>query len=219
MYNTISNQKESVKESIMNSQVYYMFNKPKGCVTARKDDTHKTVMDYFPENEVENIHPVGRLDKDTEGFLIVTSDGKFNQRLMHPEFHVPKTYYFHALGELDTEDVKKLNEGIILLGEDKLTNPAEVKVEKTGSISEVYDLIKGTKFERAGRNPRNTEIVSGWITITEGKKHQVKRMLKAVGCYVVYLKRTAIGGVSIDKSLKTGEYRELTPEEIIILSC
>lgn len=98
-------------------KMYYMFNKPKGCITARTDEKHKTVMDYFPEDMRHILHPVGRLDKDTEGFLIITNDGIFNQRLMHPEFHVPKTYYFHALGILDDEKIRKLQSGVELIGE------------------------------------------------------------------------------------------------------
>lgn len=198
--------------------VYYMFNKPKGCITARIDDKHKTVMDYFPEEMKNILHPVGRLDKDTEGFLIITNDGMFNQKLMHPEFHVPKTYYFYALGTLDEEKIIRLHEGVELTGEEKLFKAEEVVVDGEGNIKEIEELIKNTKFEKAARNPRNGEIVYGQITITEGKKHQVKRMLKSVGCYVVYLKRTKIGSVILDSNLKTGEYRELNSEEIISLS-
>lgn len=199
-------------------KMYYMFNKPKGCITARTDEKHKTVMDYFPEDMRHILHPVGRLDKDTEGFLIITNDGIFNQRLMHPEFHVPKTYYFHALGILDDEKIRKLQSGVELIGEKDLFKAENIEVDGTGNIKEISNLIAGTKFEKAARNPRNGQTISGKITITEGKKHQVKRMLKAVGCYVVYLKRTQIGEVSIDENLKTGEYREFTEEEIRLLN-
>ena len=82
---------------------YYMFHKPRGCITAVTDPTHKTVMEYFADEKVEGLHPVGRLDKDTEGLLLITNDGKWNQEIMHPENHVPKTYFFWALGELDEE--------------------------------------------------------------------------------------------------------------------
>ncbi|MCI5602652.1 MAG: pseudouridine synthase [Clostridiales bacterium] len=199
-------------------KMYYMFNKPKGCITARTDEKHKTVMDYFPEDMRNILHPVGRLDKDTEGFLIITNDGVFNQKLMHPEFHVPKIYYFQALGNLDDEKIRKLQSGVELIGEKDLFKAESIEVDGTGNIKEIANLIAGTKFEKAARNPRNGQTVAGKITITEGKKHQVKRMLKAVGCYVVYLKRTQIGEVELDDNLKSGEYRELTEEEISILN-
>lgn len=198
----------------MEDKVYYMFNKPKGCITARKDSVHPTVMEYFDESEPENLHPVGRLDKDTEGLLIMTNDGKFNQMLMNPEYHVSKTYYFHAMGNLNENDIKILENGIMLRGEDKLTKPAKLRVDRKGHIDEIRDLIKNTKFEKAGRNPRNTEIISGYITISEGKKHQVKRMLKAAACYVVYLKRISIGNLSLDENLQLGEHRTLSEKEI-----
>ena len=95
---------------------YYMFHKPRGCITAVTDPTHKTVMEYFADEKVEGLHPVGRLDKDTEGLLLITNDGKWNQEIMHPENHVPKTYFFWALGDLDEEKIHLIENGVDLRG-------------------------------------------------------------------------------------------------------
>ena len=193
-------------------KVYYMLNKPKGYITAKKDENHKTVFDILDFGE-DGIFHIGRLDKDTEGMLLFTNDGEFEHMLMDPSSHVEKTYYFWALGFLDSEKIQKLENGI-LIGEDK-TKPSKVKVEKLGfyndfktEISTLCDL--DLTYDRQ-------KVVSGYITISEGKKHQVKRMLKAVGCYIVYLKRISIGNLTLDKSLKVGEYRNLTENEIEIL--
>ena len=94
------------------SYVYYMFHKPAGCITAVRDDRHRTVMEYFRGADVPGIHPVGRLDKDTEGLLLITNDGRWNQKLMNPENHVEKTYFFWALGELSEEEHRRLEQGI-----------------------------------------------------------------------------------------------------------
>lgn len=91
---------------------YYIFNKPGGCITARRDCVHKTVMDYFPENMRNTIHPLGRLDKDTEGMLILSDDGKLDMKIMQPENHVPKTYYFWAIGKITPDKIQKLESGV-----------------------------------------------------------------------------------------------------------
>ena len=95
---------------------YYMFHKPFGCVTAHRDDLFPVVMDYFSELHNDRLSPVGRLDRETEGLLIVTDDGKWNQYMTNPEFHVPKTYEFAALGTLDARKLQRLAEGVLLTG-------------------------------------------------------------------------------------------------------
>jgi len=199
---------------------YYMFHKPAGCVTAKTDDTHKTVMDYFYESDKVKLHPVGRLDKDTEGLLFVTDDGKWNQKLMHPDEHVDKTYYFSAMGELTEEKRKRLCNGIEL-EEGYITKPAKIDNLTLTTLESLYPWMKqmseqlhDKKYKKLLRNPVTTPVTNGYITISEGKKHQVKRMLKASGCYVVYLKRIAIGQVKLDCDLQAGEYRSLTTEEL-----
>ena len=161
------------------------------CVTAKTDNLHKTVFDYIKEKNKTTLIAVGRLDKDTEGLLLLTDDGDFCHALMSPKKHVRKVYYFEAFGTLIEEDIQKLEKGIYLINEGVDTLPANVT-----------DVVN------------NGTTVSGNIEITEGKFHQIKRMLQSVGCTVTYLKRTQIGNVSLDETLQPGQYRELTKEEL-----
>lgn len=174
------------KEIVYKKYVYYMLNKPKGVVSATRDPAQKTVSDLLKDTGYGDLFPVGRLDKDTEGLLIMTNDGEFAHNLLSPKKHVDKVYYVEMAGSLSEEGRKALEEGVDI-GEEKLSLPA--------------------KAERVS----DTVI---YLTITEGRYHQVKRMLKAVGNEVVYLKRTAMGGLVLDESLPVGSYRELTEEEM-----
>lgn len=195
-------------------KVYYMFHKPAGCITARKDAVNKTVLDFFHEDNMNGIFHVGRLDKDTEGLLLLTNDGEFEHQLMCPGKHVEKKYFFVALGSLDGEDIKKLETGISIGEGETLTKPAKIEVVKHGTYKEVEKEMDIRKFYNMESNCYNQPVVSGYLTISEGRKHQVKRMLKAVGCYVIYLKRVSIGDLMLDESLKKGQYRMLTEKEI-----
>ena len=196
---------------------YIMFHKPSGCITAKSDETHKTVMEYFSKELQEELHPVGRLDKDTEGLLLFTNDGKWNQDLMHPENHVEKRYFFWVLGELNEEKRKQLEQGVFLVGAKEKTMSAQLEIGDKAELHEIEHLFRGKKCSNVVKNPRNHVVMSGYLTIKEGKKHQVKRMLKAVGCYVVYLKRVSIGKLVLDETLQSGQYRELQPEELKLL--
>lgn len=193
-------------------KVYYMFNKPAGYITAKGDAYHKTVFDLFDDSAMSGVFHVGRLDKDTEGLLLFTNDGEFEHKLMHPEKHVDKTYFFWALGSLDEEDKKKLEEGVYINKGEVLTKPAKIEVQESGMYKDFKDEIDS--LCNIDSNKYNQQFVSGYLTISEGRKHQVKRMLKSVGCHVVYLKRIAIGEVKLDESLEKGQYRELTELEI-----
>lgn len=194
-------------------KVYYMFNKPAGCITARKDKLNKTVFDYFDKEISNGIFHVGRLDKDTEGLLLFTNDGQFEHHLMHPEQHIEKTYFFWALGNLNYGKIRKLENGVYIGQEKILTKPAKVIIGKSGLYKEyINDLFNDLCFE-IDKSKENQPVVSGCLTISEGRKHQVKRMLKAVGCKVIYLKRIEIGGVKLDKYLRKGEYRKLNKAE------
>lgn len=113
---------------------YYMFHKPFGCVTARRDDRYPTVMDYFKELHNDRLSPVGRLDRETTGLLLITDDGIFNQKLTHPSYHKEKTYEFTLLGDLTPELVHKLETGVILKGADTLTAPAKITVTDRKSV-------------------------------------------------------------------------------------
>lgn len=171
--------------------VYYMLNKPQGVVSATRDNTAKTVVELLQGCDLPRtgVFPVGRLDKDTEGLLILTDDGELSHRLLSPKKHVDKTYLVTAEHPLATEDIARLEQGVDI-GEDRLTMPAKIR------------LMSDTEF---------------LLTIHEGKFHQVKRMLQAVDNRVLALKRTAFGGLKLDESLKPGEYRELTKREVEIL--
>lgn len=195
-------------------KVYYMFHKPGGCITARKDADNKTVLDFFHGVNMNGVFHVGRLDKDTEGLLLLTNDGEFDHQLMCPQKHVEKKYFFWALGSLDGEDINQLENGISIGKNEPLTKPAKMEIVKCGSYRELKHETDIGEFYTMNSNRYDQPIVSGYLTISEGRKHQVKRMLKAVGCYVVYLKRISIGGLILDETLEKGQYRKLTEEEI-----
>ena len=191
---------------------YYMFNKPRGCITARRDDRHSTVMDYFPAEDRFSLHPLGRLDMDTEGLMVVTDDGKLDMKVMNPEGHIAKKYYFWAIGEMDDEKIRRLENGVDI-GYGCLTQPARAEWVSAAKMCDICHMLGDRYRERLMRNP-TVPVFDGYLTITEGKKHQVKRMLKAVGCCVVYLKRVSIGNLILDDTLSSGEYRALTDSEL-----
>lgn len=168
---------------------YFMLYKPAGCVTSTEDARDKTVMDYLPAEHHRNLSPVGRLDKDTEGLLLITDDGALNHNLLSPGKHVEKTYLAVIDGRVTPDTVKQFADGLDI-GEKKLTMPARLEIISTEERSEVM------------------------VTITEGRFHQIKRMFQAVGLEVLYLKRLRMGTLCLDESLKPGQCRELKAEEI-----
>lgn len=188
---------------------YYMFNKPFGCVTARRDDRFPVVMDYFHSLENEHLSPVGRLDRETEGLLMITDDGIWNQEMTNPAFHVPKTYEFTALGTLDKEKLRKLSEGVLLIGSDRPTTGASVTVTGTSILSKVVPHLHPDMQEKLKYNLPDHPVVFGTITISEGRKRQIRRMLKVVGCCVIRLKRISMGSIVLDEKLAPGEYKEI----------
>ena len=188
---------------------YYMFNKPYGCVCARRDDLYPTVMDYFKELNNPNLSNVGRLDRETEGLLLITDDGKWNQLMTHPSNEKKKLYEFIALGTLDAEKINILESGVMLKGAAKLTAPAKVTVTGTSILSEILPTLHPEIQQNTRHNRPEHPIVMGTITITEGRKHQVRRMLKAVGCCIIYLKRISMGDIVLDENLKPGEWKKI----------
>ena len=188
---------------------YYMFNKPYGCVCARRDDLYPTVMDYFKELNNPNLSNVGRLDRETEGLLLITDDGMWNQLMTHPSNEKEKLYEFIALGTLNDEKICRLENGVLLKGAEKLTAPAKVTVTETSILSEVLPTLHPEIQKNTCHNRPEHLIVFGTITITEGKKHQVRRMLKSVGCCIIYLKRISMGDIVLDENLKPGEWKEI----------
>ena len=188
---------------------YYMFNKPFGCVTAHRDDRFPVVMDYFRSLENDRLSPVGRLDRETEGLLMITDDGVWNQKMTNPAFHVPKTYEFAALGTLNEENLQRLSEGVLLIGSDRPTTSASVTVTGTSILSKVVPHLHPDMQEKLKYNLPDHPVVSGTITISEGRKRQIRRMLKVVGCCVIRLKRISMGELLLDPELKPGEYKEI----------
>ncbi len=188
---------------------YYMFNKPFGCVTAHRDDRFPVVMDYFRSLENDRLSPVGRLDRETEGLLMITDDGIWNQKMTNPAFHVPKTYEFAALGTLNEENLQRLSEGVLLIGSDRPTTGASVTVTGTSLLSKVVPHLHPDMQEKLKYNLPDHPVVFGTITISEGRKRQIRRMLKVVGCCVIRLKRISMGSIVLDEKLAPGEYKEI----------
>lgn len=169
---------------------YYMLNKPQGVVSATEDNLSETVIDLFKDEKVKGLFPVGRLDKDTEGLLLITDDGELSHNLLSPKKHVDKTYFVIGDAKISEDGEKLIQEGIDI-GEDKLCKSAKLEFIKQCQQGFCYNL-----------------------TITEGKFHQVKRMFKAAGSNVVFLKRISMGTLVLDEKLNPGEYRKLTGSEI-----
>ncbi|MBQ8730021.1 MAG: rRNA pseudouridine synthase [Lachnospiraceae bacterium] len=168
---------------------YYMLNKPAGVISATEDKHCSTVIDLIKDSNKKDLFPVGRLDKDTEGLLLITNDGDLAHDLLSPKKHIPKTYYAKVAGHMDAAVINVFKEGVDI-GEDKPTLPAELKILNSNEVSEIE------------------------LTIYEGKFHQVKRMFEAVGSKVLYLKRISMGNLQLDNSLELGEYRALTLDEL-----
>ena len=167
---------------------YYMLNKPAGIITASRDKKEKTVVDLIKSKKRRDLSPVGRLDRDTEGLLLITNDGKLAHELLTPGKHVDKVYVAHISGELPEDAAAQFKTGIDI-GDEKPTKPAELRVLNTDS-----------------------GIVE--VVLTEGRYHEIKRMFEALGCHVEYLKRISMGSLVLDETLGLGEYRELTEEEL-----
>ncbi len=188
---------------------YYMFHKPFGCVTARRDDRHPTVMDWFRDLGNENLSPVGRLDRETEGLLIITDDGMWNRRMTRPEFHQAKTYEFTVMGDLTPERVAALEGGVLLNGETQPTAPAVVAVTGRSTLAETLPALHPEIQEKTRHNPMDRPVTFGTITITEGRNRQIRRMMKAVRCLVLELKRVSMGEILLDPDLAPGEWKEI----------
>lgn len=190
---------------------YYMFHKPFGCVTARRDDRYPTVMDYFKELHNENLSPVGRLDRETTGLLLITDDGVFNQKLTHPDFHREKTYGFTVLGDLTPELAHQLENGVILKGTSTPTAPAKISVTGHAVMSDILSTLPKEIQQDIHKNRPEHPVTYGEITICEGKKRQIRRMMKSVHCCVIELKRISVGDILLDESLLPGEWKEIFP--------
>lgn len=174
---------------------YYLLNKPQGVISATEDSCERTVLDLISSKKRRDLFPVGRLDKDTEGLLLITNDGGLAHRLLSPKKHVDKTYYAEVEGRVTEEIVRIFANGVNIGNEEneEWTLPAKLNVLQSEASSKVR------------------------LTIQEGKFHQVKRMFQAVGMKVTYLKRETMGPLMLDKDLNPGEYRKLTKAELELL--
>ena len=190
---------------------YYMLNKPKDVVTAVSDFQYTTVIDIMDVQPKKGLFPVGRLDKDTEGLLLITDDGMLAHELLAPGKHVDKTYFVRVEGKLTVENIRNLENGVDI-GEEKLTMPA--KVEIVGGSWEGAGGMQPGRVRIENLPEVYTEL---HLTIHEGKFHQVKRMMAAVGKPVIYLKRISMGPLTLPDNLKKGECRPLTEEELLWL--
>ncbi len=188
---------------------YYLLNKPAGYVSATEDNTAPTVLSLLKDAPGRDLFPAGRLDKDTEGLLLITNDGPLAHRLLSPRHHVDKTYLVKAAGILTADDLARLEDGIDI-GEKTPTLPAKARLlaPRTGASPEAPSL-PGTE------DGQEVSLVE--LTIHEGKFHQVKRMFQALGKPVLYLKRISMGSLVLDESLAPGAFRALTEDEIASL--
>ena len=168
---------------------YYMLNKPAGVLSATRDPDQPTVLSLIRDTRRKDLFPAGRLDKDTEGLLLITNDGALAHSLLSPNKQLDKMYSAKVAGVV-TEEHVRLFAGGLDLGEEKPALPAVLEIQTAGKVSHVF------------------------VTLREGRYHQVKRMFQAVGCEVLYLKRLSMGSLCLDESLRPGEYRSLTQEEI-----
>ena len=176
---------------------YYMLYKPQGVVSATTDGRNTTVLDLLQEENVKGLSPAGRLDIDTEGLLLLTDDGGLIHRLLSPKKHVDKVYEVHLRKDLSDKDIESLEKG--------------VNIGDTKDNGEI-DYTLPARVVRMDVDDENRPVVH--LIIHEGRFHQVKRMMEAVGNEVLFLKRLSMGPLSLDETLEPGEYRQLTQEEL-----
>lgn len=167
---------------------YYMLNKPSGVVSATVDNINKTVISLI-NSKRKDLFPIGRLDKDTQGLIIITNDGEIAHKMLSPKHHISKVYYAQVEGIVDKNDVKLFAQGLKIDSEFNAM-PAKLEIIKSEDISQIK------------------------LEIFEGKFHQVKRMFEAVGKKVIFLKRISMGEIKLDNSLKAGEFRQLNKDEL-----
>lgn len=195
---------------------YYMLNKSVGCVCACRDAEHRTVLELLPPEEREGLFPVGRLDKNTEGLLLLTDDGKLNRQLLAPENHAEKEYLLWAAGALTEEWESEMERGMVIRGVNEPLRPVKVAILATTALGQLPVEVFENRRALVASAP-NMPAFLARLTLTEGKRHQIKRMMEAAHCTVVYLKRISFAGLWLDDALQPGEHRPLTEQEIRLL--
>ncbi len=194
---------------------YYMLNKPQGYVSATKDKEYKTVLELVKEKSRTDLFPVGRLDIDTEGLLLITNDGELAHKLLAPNKHVDKTYFVIVRGKVGKEDIEKLTSGIDI-GDEEITKPALVEDIQERTWEELTEYHGKMNKKYVGEDASEITWTTLKLTIHEGRYHQIKRMMYAVGCPVVYLKRIRMGNLILDENLAVGGYKKLDKSDIIL---
>jgi len=170
-------------------------------------------MDWFRDLDLPDLSPVGRLDRETEGLLLITDDGMWNRQMTRPEYAVEKTYEFMVLGDLTPEKIAVLERGVVLNGDTEPTTPARLTVTGRMTLAEALPLLHPEIREKTCHNPPERPITFGTITITEGKNRQIRRMMKAVRCLVLQLQRVSMGPYTLDETLAPGQWKEIFPED------
>lgn len=196
----------------------YMLNKPAGVISATKDDADKTVVDLLKDEGRDDLFPIGRLDKDTEGLLLITNDGTLSHNLLSPRKHVSKTYFCITDKPLTSGEISMMKQGIDI-GDDKKTMPCSLRETSIEEAFSLYNIAMGnvdSLFERINKlsNYSTVNVYSYFLTINEGRFHQVKRMFLHFGSEILYLNRVEFAGLKLDRELSLGEYRLLNEEEI-----
>lgn len=219
---------------------YYLLNKPQGVISAVKDEAHGAVCvtDLIEDKLRKDLFPVGRLDRDTEGLLLITNDGDLCHRLLSPKNHVDKTYYAELDGPLTAEMIRRLETGVDI-GDETPTRPCRIELSDSGEYAGKSPSERGgtsdlpvPKGDRrppaaaacvqeppAGTSCRRTPPAAAFcrITIHEGRYHQIRRMFETQGLTVTFLKRLTMGPLILDDALAPGQYRRLTEEELTAL--
>lgn len=192
--------------------VYYMMNKPAGVISASDDSREETVVDLIDEQKRKDLFPAGRLDRDTEGLLLITNDGELAHRLLSPKHHVDKRYYAVVSGAVTDEDVQAFADGLVLPdGLECL--PAKLEILRAADDDEEVSSDESSPED----NSHEVEFLATSeveVVIQEGKFHQIKRMFASRGMEVLYLKRLTMGPLILDDTLEPGEYRRLTEKEL-----
>ncbi|NCN08344.1 MAG: rRNA pseudouridine synthase [Leptospira sp.] len=194
---------------------YFQMNKAPDCITATEDKREKTVMDYLiGRHKKMNLFPVGRLDKETEGLLIFTTDGKFAHLYTSPKHLIDKEYYVEVEGILEQSDIDAFESGVTLDDGYKTLPGRLILLEQKDSISTTQDSISIREEDVGNSTSESTKLSYAKVIIREGKNRQIRRMFQSLGKSVLYLRREKMGSIVLDPNLKVGEYRELSEREI-----
>ena len=190
----------------------YMFNKPAGFITSCRDPRDRTVMEFIPEGLREKVHPVGRLDRDTTGLLLFTDDGRVDRALLDPARGIPRVYSLHAIGSMTEEKIAAIASGVMLGDSGVRSRGASLRVTGLYTVYELHDLLPPRRRMRYLKNPEGPAF-SAEIELAEGRKHEVKLIMRASDCRVIELRRISFGGIRLDPELEPGGLRELDKNE------